>query len=430
MPKPTTTTEGRDYGKRLYVSRQAYQKQMRRLTDAHRDRGASVPHSESKKPYLPDQKYQEMEYFDYPWDGPNFPGYPGFPDDPGINDDPEVDGFHSGPNNPPKGGGEFLGCEFIGPFVPTTLSSGDTATAKLARRDDPIVGFTVQGPAVLLTGSEAVNCTSKYQRTRAVKGDPPQPSSPECTVIIKVDDPINFDKWGTSGGAGEIVVVAYTQSGGSCSTSAFFLACDNVEPMTWDSGTSISTIVRNNNGIIAVEGGQGPFYWSVSGTGFSLASGKTTGEVRSNILYANGSACGMALITVVDSCGNEATGEVRCTSGAWIALTPNVCVAGGAQTSFTCPDVWGTHVREELRYQCVSSYDLSINPSPGQSCSGTCQSLCAEGDCVSCEPCVIGTCGDCSAFYAGSVPCCEYVPTGALRCTCESVRQCYEWGCE
>src|SRR3990172_5903733 len=104
MPKPNTTTGGRDYGKRLYVSRQSYQKQMRRLTDAHRDRGARVPHSESKKPYLPDQGYQ---------------------DDPSITDDPEVNGFHGGGNPPKDSHSNFLGCGFYIPFQPPVLSPGD-----------------------------------------------------------------------------------------------------------------------------------------------------------------------------------------------------------------------------------------------------------------------------------------------------------------
>lgn len=428
MPKPTTTTEGRDYGKRLYVSRQAYQKQMRRLTDAHRDRGAPVPHSESKKPYLPDQKYQEMEYFDYPWDGPTFPGYPGIPDDPRINDDPEVNGFHGG--NPPKDtGSEFLGCEFIGPFVPTALNAGDTAAAHLARRDDPIIGFTVHGPATLLTGREAVNCTSKYQRTRAINGAPPQPSSPECTVILRVDDPIDFEKWGTQGGEGEIVVVAHTLSGGSCSTSAFFLTCGNEDPLTWDTAESSTTITQNNSCSVAVLGGQGPFYWAVSGTGFSMAVGKTAHYDRNNVLVASGSACGVAIITVTDTCGNTTIGLVRCTdSGFWYEFTDDVCYEGGAETSYGCAAVYGDHIREGIRYKCMSQYSNIAGGSSDWTCE-QCLELCAATPNVFCEVCVEGSCATCESVpgLSGTNLCCQQYANRI--CIAEVTRTCYEWRC-
>jgi RHS repeat-associated protein len=67
-------------------------------------------------------------------------------------------------------------------------------------------------------------------------------------------------------------------------------------------------IDRNSSIPINVIGGCTPYTLSVSGNGFSL-TGKT--------LFADGTACGTATITVTDYCGNNATGYVRCTEGTW-----------------------------------------------------------------------------------------------------------------
>jgi hypothetical protein len=428
MGKPNTTTEGRDYGKRLYVSRQSYQKQMRRLTDAHRDRGARVPHSESKKPYLPDQGYQEMEYFDTPWDGPNFPGYPGFPDDPGINDDPEVDGFQGG--NPPKDPhSEFLGCNFYISFSPAVVSAGELAVAKLERRDDPIVGFTVHGPGRVSTGGDPSGCTAANQRARSKRGLPPQPGSPECTVILKVDENIDYDKWGTQGNMLEIVVVARTLSGGSCSSSVFVLKCTDVEPMSWDTDLSGTTIIRNGSCAVAILGGRGPYKWSVSGTGFSMQTASTPIDGFTNVLLADGTACGVATITVKDNCGNTVTGPVRVPDyGEWVLISENTnCVYGGLSTSHHCPSFWGDHVREGIQYMCESQYGLSFGGGTVPDCN-FCQAHCGASVCLSCAPCVVGRCGDCGFLAPGDMPCCN-TPGGKLYCICEKGFQCWEWRC-
>ena len=439
MPKPTTTTEGRDYGKRLYVSRQSYQKQMRRLTDAHRDRGARVPHSESKKPYLPDQGYQEMEYFDTPWDGPNFPGYPGYPDDPGINDDPEVDGFHGGGNPPKDPHSNFLGCEFYTPFQPPVVSAGDIAVAKLERRDDPIIGFTVHGPGSVATGGNAANCTASYQRSRSRGGSPPQPGSPECTAVLKVDSDIDFDKWGTQGNMLEIAVVAHTLSGSSCSSSVWVLKCENVDPMSWDTDLSGTTITRNGSCVVAILGGFGPYKWTVSGTDFSMQTESTPIDGRTNLLLAGSDACGVATITIKDNCENTVTGSVRCTTGSWHLLdTSSGCVAGGAATSYDCPGGIGHLIREDIAYKCDSfiyyASGAFYNPTYGcTDCAGFCDCETPNGFCeycTSCSPCVTGSLENCAiSNYEGFVPCAHATFVDAYRCLCEWGYDCWEWRC-
>ncbi len=93
-------------------------------------------------------------------------------------------------------------------------------------------------------------------------------------------------------------------------------AGDPVTPDTFecDSGNS-ETVVRENDVEITVIGGCPSFTWEVSGTGFSFASGSTSG--RTNTLSADETACGLATITVTDSLGSEVTGYVRSTTGTW-----------------------------------------------------------------------------------------------------------------
>jgi hypothetical protein len=87
-------------------------------------------------------------------------------------------------------------------------------------------------------------------------------------------------------------------------------------------------IARNSDVAIKVIGGIQPYIWSVSGNGFSLSQSQTTG--LSNIIIADGAACGPAIITVTDYCGDVATGYVRCTEGSqWKLHTANTCVISG-----------------------------------------------------------------------------------------------------
>jgi len=71
---------------------------------------------------------------------------------------------------------------------------------------------------------------------------------------------------------------------------------------------NLDEIDRNSSIPINVIGGCPPYTLSVSGNGFSLIG---------NTLFADGTACGIATITVTDYCGNDAKGYVRCTEGTW-----------------------------------------------------------------------------------------------------------------
>lgn len=78
---------------------------------------------------------------------------------------------------------------------------------------------------------------------------------------------------------------------------------------------------------VYVDGGVSPYTWSISGFDFSLSHEETTGV--SNSLYAGGSSCGSAWISVVDSCGNVCSGSLRAPNGKWefksYACELNVC---------------------------------------------------------------------------------------------------------
>jgi len=84
--------------------------------------------------------------------------------------------------------------------------------------------------------------------------------------------------------------------------------------MEW-SDDNPETIDQDDEVAVSVDGGIGPFHWSVSGTGFSMEVSETQDGV--NLLVSDGSACGPASITVTDDCGQSVTGGVRCTEGSW-----------------------------------------------------------------------------------------------------------------
>ncbi|MBW2005045.1 MAG: RHS domain-containing protein [Deltaproteobacteria bacterium] len=90
-------------------------------------------------------------------------------------------------------------------------------------------------------------------------------------------------------------------------------------------------IDRNSTVEISVIGGTPPYTWSVSGKGFSLAETETQG--LSNTLYADDTACRAATITVIDDCGQTATGYVRCTTGQWV-LKGHYCGLSGSVPNF------------------------------------------------------------------------------------------------
>ena len=149
--------------------------------------------------------------------------------------------------------------------------------------------------------------------------------------------------------------------------------CDDCgTALAW--GSNPETITPGTSVFLSVTGGKGPFFWSVSGTGFSLANNGTT-DLPSNLLIADGSACGSATITVTDNCGFEVTGYVRSTVGVWCLI--DTC----STTSMPLPTSCHTLIQG-----VIGKYKYS-----GYCCKGGCYSYyqdkcvpyCAGGGCES-----------------------------------------------
>jgi len=99
--------------------------------------------------------------------------------------------------------------------------------------------------------------------------------------------------------------------------------CTEDPDLEYDTVNSHETIDRNGSAALVVIGNNGPYTWSVSGTGFTLENeGQPTGPT--NTLYADGTACGAATITVTGCDGTQVTGYVRCTTGNW-GPWQNIC---------------------------------------------------------------------------------------------------------
>lgn len=403
MPDNEDTTGGRDYGRRPYASRQDYHATMRRQTDAFVNRYGKRAHSEDKKPYLEDLDYPEMEMFHFDWDGPHWPPWdpPTEPDVPLNPDDPG----QIAPYWPPKAPRTpFLGCFFYVPLTPNELSPGDTAFAKLARREDPVVALEIHGPATIISDPAAASlCTAAGQE--AIGGGP-MASAHYCTVIIRVNDDASGYAPDKRTGSIQVVLVATTASGFSCSTSATIKPCEGITPLSWDWVNSAETIGNPGSASVYVLDGKPPFQWSVSGAGFTLAATRTMERV--NTLIADGSSCGAATISVRDACGGNTQGGVRSTSGKWVFVGA-VCLpfCNGA-----IPDQLSTVVRGG--HKCTQVYQ----PASAGSCA---VSQCGQ------NPEACGTCDN--AMYTGK-SCREYCVDESAEPGCvECVKWIWESGC-
>jgi hypothetical protein len=99
--------------------------------------------------------------------------------------------------------------------------------------------------------------------------------------------------------------------------------CDEVEPIEWDTETSVEVLAPGTYGIVGVTGGAPPYHWSIRGSGFALSA---DGRLRDGVtdtpytyVYALSTACGFAPITVDDGCSSVASG-VRSTEGQWLEV--------------------------------------------------------------------------------------------------------------
>ena len=135
--------------------------------------------------------------------------------------------------------------------------------------------------------------------------------------------------------------------------------------MTYSAGNP-ETIGQSSEGAITVDNGCEPWYWTVSGTGFSFKYYQTF--TATNTLEADDTACGAASITVTDGCGTGVNGVVRSTEGEWTAIgggsasCPTGCnVCGGASHTreiITENKRWYLYTLAPYHDQCTDKLDL------------------------------------------------------------------------
>jgi hypothetical protein len=298
----------RESGLRVYMSDASYQEQMRRPVDKFFNNQVRVPHSENKKPYkAPD--YGEMEYFAFPpwgfdWEWPQFPDSPVYD---GEGTDPGSNPYTGDDEERPDEDFPFLGCDFVSEFVPFEISPGDFATAQLMPKDDAIISSHVSGPCTLVSNPSGCHANMAG------------PIAAFCTVVLRANDDISGYQENSTGNI-PCVVVLGTASGGSCSATAMVQACTPENVIEWDPDNS-ETVGRSTHLGLSVLKGVGPYTWELTGDGdgFSFPDPVTNGG--RNDLATSADCCGAITVTVTDSCGNSCSGTIKCTFGAWAALS-------------------------------------------------------------------------------------------------------------
>lgn len=158
--------------------------------------------------------------------------------------------------------------------------------------------------------------------------------------------------------------------------------------------------VINRNGSVAVNviSGVPPYSWSVSGSGFSLATDETQG--LSNTLYADDTAC-VATVTVTDSRGQIVSGDVRCSCGNWdykgdycgLPGDYDVKESGGLVGFFIYTKYQGNKMQEQMT-RTSSNVICSGDPPCNDRCAWTWQGCSATVGCTSCIEPYEEWCGD------------------------------------
>lgn len=112
-------------------------------------------------------------------------------------------------------------------------------------------------------------------------------------------------------------------------------------PLTWDSDYSDDEIDQSESNVpIGAIGGVGPYTWEVSPSDkFTLGAEVT--DTPTNTLSAEADACGTAVITITDCCGESCTGRVLCTTGQWVEKSTDCELSGsGTEVDSGGPPPW------------------------------------------------------------------------------------------
>lgn len=155
---------------------------------------------------------------------------------------------------------------------------------------------------------------------------------------------------------------------------SWFLKWDPNNPDTMGRGTQVN---------VNVLGGRAPYSWSVSGSGFSLAESQTQG--LSNTLFADGTACGSAVVAVTDShSSSPVEGSVRAPDhGQWVEIIPAECMIPGPPTSWADTSGHDSLVRVEGKYRQVQLYHYTLKSGVSRVTLDQCEAYFSHIDCSS-----------------------------------------------
>lgn len=274
---PPNKTE-REYGRRLYVSPKKYQDQIDLLTDKAQDIANPIPHSENKKPYLEDS-YEEMEYFASPpfgfsWDWPDF-DFPFVPD--------RGDSYY-----PP-----WLLVFTCQAQAGSCFCEGEERCYSLNCSHE-VVGVEINEFLTTNPGHFSVSISAGQICITAKDGADP---------VVYID----------------ITMVAFPGDGSKVYGTYEGLSitscpeddcgCAGVTELLYDNDSSSDIVYQTGTRNVYVTGGQGPYNWTIDGSGLSMASAQTA--TGANQVNATGAACGSGAITITDACGQVTYGFIR-----------------------------------------------------------------------------------------------------------------------
>lgn len=288
--------------------------------------------------------------------------------------------------------------------------------------------------------------TAKYQELC------PDTSLPKPSCVIKI---MEFE--GEAAPSFEpselrVVSIPVKPIGGGCDKKVsvwMTQGCPGTPPLTWDDVESAEVIDQSDSVVVAVFGGFGPYNWSVSGVGFSLEKAITEKGEYENILHSSPTACGTAVITIVDECETEVEAGVRCVAGHWqqvgtctdhFRACPDIFIGKGYDTktdygsgAVLTKTIFGFKVEEAFSLCTTQTWYLGCWQCDNIDCwvVGCCRGLyphpqsCLLRDPVSCTDIVKDSLYDRNVGYI--FPCCrnETKP----YCFVVKIRFLFEWVC-
>ena len=416
--KPSNVID-REYGRRMYVSKKPYSEQIRIPTDKNQDDQIDKKHSEFKKPYLSDT-YEEMEYFA---DAPiGYAFMPGSSGNSGTGTAGSVFGSGNVTIDTPWMGTPVPDFGKGGFGIPSpdscycSLLCWEEASEKCmsCNREIIFAQFLDKHPGFSLSYSKRKLCIA------ADTGATKEP------LLVKIDmrylQPGYTDRFI---GCSEEILVYQCKGGGVCFPD---------ESMAWDDANSDDTVARSGTATITItaDGGtpqNAAWTWNVSGTGFWFDAEYTSTEIfnttyTSVLLYADGSACGSATITVTGCDNTVVTGYVRCTTGTW-AFKSYTCGLIGPFTSYY--KIFGSDYRlmktsgNQYQEHDIHTYAYC---DPAECSVGSCGPYEADGECLMTGNTILPNWFWCNACIPAEKTCVRNLLIEAGH----SVRY-YEWEC-